>query len=817
MFPIKYIEDNLVINQEGECIAYYELIPYNYSFLSREQKEQMREEFRQLAASSRDGKIHMVEIAVEAGIKRRQDNSKRWVTGRLRDVTKKLIDDQTQILLSDKEKGVRQIDYRFFMGYKLVVDEEEVSLKKMKERVGVTLSDFVRDVNHKLLGDFNSVSNTEMARYSRMEKKLFVKLGRRFRFKRLREKDFGFLIEHLYGQTLVPFYDYDYKLPKSRFEGKTLVKKYDLLRLTRCLAREHQRYVKLVRENEESYAAYLTIDRIVGELPVHSEVFYYQQESFSFPVDTSVNVEIVANKKALATVRGKKKELKDLDEHAWQNHADTENVVIDAMQSVEELEDELNVTKDAMYKLSYVVRVAADDLELLEQRIDEVKEFYDEKNIKLVRPFGDMAGLSGEFIPGSNRYENDYVQYVTADFLASLGFGASQILGEEDGIYFGENIKTGKHVYIRPNLAAQGVKGSVTNALAKAFLGSLGWGKSVLANLLAVLTVFWGGKVLIVDPKSERGGWKEKLPLLEDEINIVNLTSDEQNAGMLDPFVIMKRTKDAESLAMDVLTYLTGITIDNGEKFPELREAVRKVAKKEKRGLLHVIDELHEAGNPVAENIARHIQSFADYDFAQLIFSSGEVKRTIDLDKQLNIIQVQDLVLPGRDTKPAEYSSTERLSIAMLIVISTFALDFIYSDRSIFKDVVLDEAWSILGVAQGKELTKKLIRAGRSMNAAVDIVTQNADDVGDEKMKNNIGLKFAFHSTDLTEIKKILLFFGLDPEDEGNQFAIKNLDSGQCLFQDLYGHIGIIYVDPVFRWMLEAFDTKPPMEQEDGF
>ena len=44
----------------------------------------------------------------------------------------------------------------------------------------------------------------------------------------------------------------------------------------------------------------------------------------------------------------------------------------------------------------------------------------------------------------------------------------------------------------------------------------------------------------------------------------------------------------------------------------------------------------------------------------------------------------------------------ELLSVAMLIVISTFALDFIHTDRSIFKIVDLDEAWSFLQVAQGK-------------------------------------------------------------------------------------------------------------------
>ena len=56
------------------------------------------------------------------------------------------------------------------------------------------------------------------------------------------------------------------------------------------------------------------------------------------------------------------------------------------------------------------------------------------------------------------------------------GFGATQQLGETDGIYIGYNLDTGINVYLKPSLAAQGVKGSVTNALAAAFLGSLGGG-----------------------------------------------------------------------------------------------------------------------------------------------------------------------------------------------------------------------------------------------------------------------------------------------------------------------------------------------------
>ena len=57
MFPIKYIDNNLVWNKDNEVFAYYELIPYNYSFLSAEQKFIVHDSFRQLIAQSREVKF----------------------------------------------------------------------------------------------------------------------------------------------------------------------------------------------------------------------------------------------------------------------------------------------------------------------------------------------------------------------------------------------------------------------------------------------------------------------------------------------------------------------------------------------------------------------------------------------------------------------------------------------------------------------------------------------------------------------------------------------------------------------------------------
>ena len=813
MFPIKYIDNNLVWNKDNEVFAYYELIPYNYSFLSAEQKFIVHDSFRQLIAQSREGKIHALQIATESSIRSMQEQSKKLVTGKLREVAIQKIDEQTEALVS--MIGDNQVDYRFFLGFKLMVTDEPINLQNMKKSAVMTFKEFLYEINHVLMNDFVSMPNDEINRYMKMEKLLENKISRRFKVRRLESSDFGYLMEHLYGRDGIAYEDYEYSLPKKNFKKETLIKYYDLIRPTRCLVEEKQRYLRLEHEDMESYVSYFTVNAIVGELDFpSSEIFYFQQQQFTFPIDTSMNVEIVENRKALTTVRNKKKELKDLDNHAYQAGNETSSNVVDALDSVDELETDLDQTKESMYKLSYVIRVSADSLDELKRRCDKVKDFYDDLNVKLIRPAGDMLGLHSEFLPASKRYINDYVQYVKSDFLAGLGFGATQQLGENTGIYIGYSVDTGRNVYLQPALASQGIKGTVTNALASAFVGSLGGGKSFCNNLLVYYAVLFGGQALLLDPKSERGNWKETLPEIAHEINIVNLTSEKENAGLLDPFVIMKNVKYAESLAIDILTFLTGISSRDGEKFPVLRKAVRAVSQSDKRGLLHVIDELRKEDTIISRNIADHIDSFVDYDFAHLLFSDGTVENAISLDNQLNIIQVADLVLPDKDTTFEEYTTIELLSVSMLIVISTFALDFIHSDRSIFKIVDLDEAWAFLNVTQGETLSNKLVRAGRAMQAGVYFVTQSSGDVSKESLKNNIGLKFAFRSTDINEIKQTLEFFGIDKDDENNQKRLRDLENGQCLLQDLYGRVGVVQIHPVFEELLHAFDTRPPVRNE---
>ena len=106
------------------------------------------------------------------------------------------------------------------------------------------------------------MSNDEINRYVKMEKLLENKISRRFKIRRLEAKDFAYLMEHLYGRDGIAYEDYEYPLPKRKLKRETLIKYYDLIRPTRCVVEESQRYLRLEHEDSESYVSYLRSMRL---------------------------------------------------------------------------------------------------------------------------------------------------------------------------------------------------------------------------------------------------------------------------------------------------------------------------------------------------------------------------------------------------------------------------------------------------------------------------------------------------------------------------------------------------------------------------
>lgn len=814
-FPLKYLESNLVFNHDGTVYAYYEFLPYSYGFAGQDKAFQIRNNLLRLFRQAKSKRVRLYTCSSEDRIDSTIERSKKLVksTGELKELAFKHLDGVEEILV--EMNGEYELSTRFFLGFQLSLNDEKKKGRFLDDVI-TGVQKFGNQSRAILFGDYEKISNKEIERYQRLESLLHNRIARHFRIRQTEPSDIAYIVEHLNGKKNQSLQETEYFNQSFKDEKDTYVLRYDTLKLASSLLEESGNRLVIQKGNKKEYVSYLALSHATGDLlfPFGSEFLYYGQSTFDFPVDTSMDFEVLENKAALSKIRAKKMDLKDIDESGLESGHDVTSNIFEARQMASDLEAELEDTKDDIYKMSLVVRVSADSEDELEKRESDVISFYDDYKMKLESSTFDQLLLHYECFPSGKRTVNDYVQYVEADFLACVGFGATQRLGETEGIPLGFNVDTGKTVYIQPWLAAQGVDGSNTNALAKALIGSLGGGKSMTENLIEIWSVLFGALGLIIDPKGERKNWKDDLPYFSNYLKTVNITNDPENIGLLDPFSIMESGKDQEALALDVLTYITGISVRDEDRFPPLQQAVEKVAARpDNKGLLLVIDELRNQENEVADKLANHIESFKQLSIAGLLFGDGQREKGLDMSAALNIALVQDLTLPDSDTDPDDYNTSEILSVSIMMILATYSLDFIKLNRSVFKSIGLDESWAWLNVAQGKILGNKLTRAGRSMNAGIDFSTQNTDDLGDEKMKNNIGMKFIFRSNDRDEIEKALAFCNLEVTED-NVARIMGLKNGECLFSDIYGNVGVVYVYYWFDDLFKAFDTRPPIEEE---
>lgn len=81
-------------------------------------------------------------------------------------------------------------------------------------------------------------------------------------------------------------------------------------------------------------------------------------------------------------------------------------------------------------------------------------------------------------------------------------------------------------------------------------------------------------------------------------------------------------------------------------------------------------------------------------------------------------------------------------------------------------------------------------------------------DIPSEGIKNTISYKFCFQTTTDGEAERMCEYMDLEATQE-NKDILKNLKNGECLFQDLDRHIGILRFDAVFQDIIDLFSTTP--------
>lgn len=824
LFPIKHFEDNLIFNEaKNECWAAFKMEGFNYDLKSGQAKIRILNSLaRFLVNIGKEAAIYVVPVS--------QDVKKHY-NKIIKNLNKKdpfYIEakshaEQTEgYLIENIKMRGNANDYRVYILTKLNINESVV--ENVKDLVRYIFKEPYEAIEELLGTNYKDICEKEIKMFVKLSNEFLRKQGRRLAINQCNEMDLEWLIRRPFFRGTGEFQlrstddkswtPYSERIIKNgekviRVEGR------ELLTLTEGLVDlTEKRCIKVEHADKVSYQTFLTVAHIPDGIIFPGNEWLLALQDYPLQTEVIIRISTIEHKESLRSVEKKKKEIKDQIEHIAESNDDFPEELLNSSEYAKDLEAELKSSKSPICDTSITFCIASDDKDDLEKKVDFIKEVYTDNNFVIERPIADQMKLFMESIPGTPRYVSDYIQRLPPRTLAGGIIGATRLLGDTVGPYIGTTGILKKNVFLDVLRATK-----LNRSASGGFYGTLGGGKSFAANLLFYLCVLYGAYGLVLDPKGERTNWLYDLPEFKDQINVITLSSEKEDKGKLDPFLIYRdNLEDAAYLAISILSELFNISPKDDEYIVAL-EAIEYVKNKPDPSMLKVSerllalkgDDLEDA----AKKLGRKIKHMRNLAMAGLLFGEGN-EEALDFKKKINILQIQNLNMPDPQKPKEEYTQEEILSTVLMIPIASFARKFIHKDRSLKKIVLFDEAWALDATSSGKQMMNALIREGRALNAGCFFISQSTKDMRAEGVKTNISYKFCFKATEINEIKSVLEFLDLEDTEE-NIDIVRNLKNGECLFQDLDGRVGILKFDAVFDHLItKAFNTNPEKAEKEG-
>jgi AAA-like domain len=598
---------------------------------------------------------------------------------------------------------------------------------------------------------------------------------------------------------------------------------------------EHWRPQALVVESEDGHAAYepletdlirhanqpileedrtLVVDApegrgwqailAVGALPEQSdfpggaELLFWPLERLGFPIDAVLHAHWVANRDALTKAR---KRVLDADnaftEQLASAHGPLSYTVEENRQLARELDAYLQAQeRPPLLQAAISLALGAPSRAELERRIEAARHQFG--TVTLHRPLGLQPALFLDHLPRADGGRvQDYADVLTVEQFGALMPIGSHGAGSERGVYIGHTVAGGPRP-VKLDLTEASRRGRPPSVL---LAGTLGSGKTIASELLALQAERRGSLVVDVDPKPDHNF--EAVPELADRVHVIELSGDERYRGLLDPLAVAPPAL-REDLASSYLVELVPQAPAAWET--QVRKAVRAASEEPHPSCLRVLELLTGSANPDAHAAGEALSVWADAGLGRLAFGDGHSAR-IAAERPVTTIKARGLSLPPPGVPRADYDQAERLGVATLRLIAAYAMRLVAGDRSRHKLVLFDEAWFLLASRDGRRLVDRLNRLGRSENATLLLATQQLGDVGE--IENLIGTRLIFGQETAAEARRALELLGLDPDDRALVERIRGYRRGRCLLRDIDDRVAELQIDPVYPHLLEVLDTSP--------
>ena len=806
MFPIMYFQDNLLFNRyDKSCWACFRIEGFGYDYKSVDEKLMALDRVSRFIASiGQKAQIFMIPVTEDISahfdaIREEQQNNPLALAHC----------DATEKYIEAISEGVAN-DYEIFVVTRL-------RKPKADPTPGEIIRNFWEASKSAVTAEDKYIAETDLKVFRRQAKIWFESQDRRLSMEPTDTATTQWLLKRIMyrGENYVPLrYNIgsQWTPASSRVvkDGKEYVEPHqkDILTLFedkitpigKCIEVEHS-------DGSKNYQTFLAVAHLPSGFAFPGSEWLALLNMFDFGVEVCINIDTIEYQKAMKQIRDNTDEIKGQVQHVAESGEEIPDELYESREETDDLKEHIRDHNDPLVEANFLFCIADTDMKKMNENVGQIVDYYNDEEFKIERPFENQLEMFYDFIPGTPRYMNDYVHKLTPEAVASSMFPAKKKLGDGIGYYIG-TMTNGKPVFLKIQEAIrrnQSGSGYVS--------GTLGGGKSFNTNILGYLTALYGGRLLVIDPKGDRDKWQDELKEFQGEINVTSLTNSEEDRGKLDPFAIYSdNMTDAKYLALNMVSELYGIK-PQSELYTVLNERIDLVSKQKKPCMLLLIQALNTVDDsdplaPQAHALARKMKIDCKVGMSSLFYGRGE-ESGLRFDKKINILQIANLKLPEPTKMKEDYDLEERISMAIMMPVASFAIKFEDSDRSTFKMIIFDESWALNRSNVGRALMEGGARKGRSQNTALFFIGHSVQDVPNEGVAEAITYKFVFRAKTTDEAKRALAWLGLEESDD-NINEIKKLGNGWCFFRDLDGNVDKLHFDVgASTHLAKAFESNP--------
>lgn len=825
---------NTVITRDSRDQGWFKFSGFHTSFDS---EAQLMAHFSELKRLFKEIKreIQCIVVPTRQSIDDVQEKYASMIRGNLRVVASSHIQSVFNYLKTSDELGAEERRYDFYIGVELgksTLDDEaeDMTYKEMYQ----ALKDWVSSKFAKIRGDSHvHLTEDRLRRIYRANREVTRLLeGLPFTFTPVTPEGMTKLIPWIFniGLRFPPNWQNweDRFTPIFNKKGELIARiqtEEDVLnlQLTGIENPRSRRYLTLHQTdakgyNHQTHVAFLHMVSMPEEIHFPETRWLEALRSLPFAVGVNLKMSYQDADQRLRKLRRKKSNLEDQANHLNTFGEDAGSNVYQGISHAESIISNVEKEREGGYLMSAIFSVSSSDKDELMQRVNDLIDEYAGMGITLQNTYGLQLRSLLECLPGSRRYVTEFIQDVDINAVTASFFGNRQELGDEYGYYAGRTL-SGTAVYVLPGLAASGA--ALTQSLVTVYTGKTGSGKSMAANRDIYETALSGGKVLLLDPKSERKDickWDEKLTELGSELNFISFSTKDEDAGKLDPFLLFDNRAEAVEVSREIIYYLLNINIRNDSvKSSIVTKAVKRVGqlaepsirfvKDELRNLVQEHDTLPEDHRPMALELASILEEFEDVSLARLIFGKRmNDENVLNYANQFNVLQVDNLQLPKKSTSAEEYTEANIVSVAILFSLTAYMMKFLRMFQNELTVVAIDEAWNFFQNPAGERLIDRLFREGRSLFSPIYLMTQNLMDIP-SSMRGQIGTAYCFRTDIPEEIETIQEFMKLE-DSAGLEDMMPKMQSGYCLYRDLHQRTGVMQVRILQEHLFDAFDTS---------